>query len=90
MINECENITSTSYYETEFLPSGTWNDSDLTFSKFVQSAIGQLYPNKSLPSKTCKRIAPANTELASPVYKRSVGDSCHTLQNDINGFLENG
>ena len=92
MINECENVAATSYYEKDILPFGNWQDSDLIFSRFVHSAIGLINPSEDLDriGKTCKRILPSNPDLASPTYNISFAETCGTLQKDINETLQNG
>ena len=92
VVNECENISTASYYEKHVLPFGNWDDKDLTFSSFVESAIGQLNPNTTLEriSKTCKRILPSNLNLQSPTHNKSFGDTCIALQSEIDKTLQNG
>ena len=91
-IEECESIATASYYEKDISPFGNMDDSDLIFSQFVASAIGQINPSKDLGTigKTCKRILPSKPDLPSSTYNVSFDASCGSLEKEINETLQNG
>ena len=62
------------------------------YSKFVESAIGQINPNAPLNSigKTCKRIFMKESDLPSPIQSTTFEDTCDNLQKEIRETLQHG
>ena len=56
-IKECESVPSATYYETDITPYTKWGNEDLVYSDWVELAIGQISPNKSINNIGCKRIS---------------------------------
>ena len=55
------------------------------YSKFVESAIGQINPNTN---KTCKRIFMKESDLPSPIQSTTFDDdTCDNLQKEIHETL---
>ena len=96
VISECENVSTTSYYDKQIQPFDTWNESELTYFPFVESAICNIRPNFSVDcsnvGKTCQRIKlqEATSFLSSFDSKPWSSEACGNFQLQINNTLENG
>ena len=96
VISECENVSTTSFYDREIPPFDKWNESELTYFPFVESAICNINPNLSVDcsnvGKTCQRIKlPETTSLLSSSDSKPLStEACENLQLQINNTLENG
>ena len=96
VISECENVSTTSYYDKQIQPFDKWNESELTFFPFVESAICKINPNLSVDcsnvGKTCQRriLQETTSYLSSSNSKPFSSEACENLQLQINNTLENG
>ena len=96
VISECENVSTTSYYDKQIQPFDKWNESELTYFPFVESAICNISPNLSADcsnvGKACQRIKLPETAsfLSSSNSKPLSSEACENLQLQINDNLKNG
>jgi hypothetical protein len=62
LIPECENVDSASFYDRLIVPTTT-DQTNKTFSHFVQLAIGGINPDAKITSlgRTCKRLIPSTS-----------------------------
>ena len=96
VISECENVSTTSYYDKQIQPFDKWNESELTYFPFVESAICKISPNWSADcsnvGKTCQRRKPQETAsfLSSSDSNPLSSEACENFQYQINNTLENG
>ena len=96
LISECETLSTTSFYDRQIQPFDKWNESELTYFPFVESAICKINPNLSADcsnvGKTCQRIKLQETTsfLSSSDSTPLSSESCENLQLQINNILENG
>ena len=96
VISECENVSTTSFYDRQIQPLDKWNESELNYFPFVESAICKMNPNLSVDcsnvGKTCQRIKLPETAsfLSSSDSKPLSSGACEKFQLQINNTLENG
>ena len=87
-INECENISTATYYDQPILPSGNWTDDELAYSDFVKLAIGQINENEYIAEKQCNRIQLHEPVLPSSIVSTKIEDTCSILKAELT--LPNG
>ena len=93
-IAECEDLNNATYYKTDVLPFDDRNNSDhLVYSDWVNLAISQISPNKTIKDIGCKRIWTDFDNPPSPAVlaKQSAKDDrCSELSAEINANLSQG